>query len=125
MNAAAFTMSDTGFPVELARFVAFVGSRDLERAVTRVLKKLSDVSPSLRFLYGNRYFFHEQCESFVDSSTPFQLDTTNLNAVRAASLIAGVNRVRDRLSAAAVPRFRSVVLSGMKPDRDLRHLEHE
>jgi hypothetical protein len=124
MNTA-FTMPDTGFRIEFARFVDFVGPQNLREAISRVASKLARLSPALAQLYRDRYFFHQQCLSVADGPTPFQLDVSDIKAVRAATFIAGVNRIRHSLSAVAIPRFRSVILSGLKSDRDIRQLEHE
>ena len=120
-----FTMPSTSFPVEFARFVDFVGPQNLHEAVSRVASKLQRLSPPIRELYRDRYFFHQQCISITDGPNPFQLDVENVYALRAATFMAGVNRVRDSLSATARPRFRNVILGGLKPDRDIRQLEHE
>src|SRR6185295_8558400 len=124
MNTA-FTMADTSFPVEFTRFVDFVGAQELHEAINRVSAKLSLLTPSLRALYRDRYFFHQQCIIVADGPSPFHLDVSDINAMRAATFIAGINRIRTSLSAAAIPRFRSVILSGLKPNRDIRQLEHE
>ena len=120
-----FTMSDTRFPVEFATFVNFIGARELHEAISRVASRLQPLSTPIRALYRDRYFFHEQCISITDAPAPFQLDVSNVNAVRAASFIAGINRTRSCLSPVAVPRFRNVIIGGLRPDRDIRQLEHE
>jgi hypothetical protein len=118
-------MSNTGFPAEFAAFVNFIDGRELHEAISRVASKLEPLSSPVRALYSDRYFFHEYCISIADGPAPFQLDVSNKNAIRAASFIAGINRVKSRLSAAAIPRFRSVIIGGLRPDRDIRQLEHE
>src|SRR6202034_4152631 len=46
-------------------------------------------------------------------------------AVRSASFIAAVNRVRRSSSPRAQDRLREMVLDNLKPDRDARQIEHE
>jgi hypothetical protein len=120
-----FTMPDSGFPAEFAAFVDFIDGLELHEAVSRVASKLNPLSSPVRALYRDRYFFHEHCISITEGPTPFQLDVSNINAVRAASFIAGINRVRRRLSPVAIPRFRNVIVGCLRPDRDIRQLEHE
>jgi hypothetical protein len=124
MNTA-FTMRDTSFPVEFAQFVAFVGAENLMAAVSRVMSKFDTLSPAMRTLYRKRYFFHLQCLAFTDGAAPFRLDVSDHCAVRTATLIAGINRVRTYLPSKAHGRFRSVICGGLRPDRDIRQLEHE
>jgi hypothetical protein len=120
-----FALRNTEFSGEFARFVSFVGGDDLHEAVSRVFAKLQGLPASLRGLYDERYFFHIYCADIADGPRAFQLDPSDPKAVRVASLIAGINRMKDSLSASAVPRFRSAIVGLLRPDRDIRHLEHE
>src|ERR1700730_5824381 len=114
-----FTIDSSEFPREFASFVNFVGVDEWEKAFRKVMRKLSPLRTNVRALYGDRYFFHEQCIHFTDGPIPFQLDNSNPIAIRAASLIAGINRVRTKLSPVANVRFRKMCLDGLKPDRDI------
>ncbi|MEH2569008.1 hypothetical protein [Bradyrhizobium sp. AZCC 2289] len=64
-------------------------------------------------------------EQFTDGPQPFHLDTTVQRAVRAATFIAGVNRARIAMSDLAAVRLRKMILDNLKPDRDMRQIEHE
>jgi hypothetical protein len=120
-----FTLDSAMFASEFASFVNFLGAENLDNALARVGQKLSQLPKSARSLFGDRYFFHEQCIRIVHGSNPFQLDPTNFAAVRAASFIAGINRARTYLSPSANTRLRAMCLDNLKPDRDIRQLEHE
>jgi transcriptional regulator with XRE-family HTH domain len=120
-----YALVQSDFPREFAEFINFVGATNLDKAVRKVERKLEALSPSNRTLFGNRYFLHEQCVRFTEGSPAFQLDVTNRVAVRAASLISGINRVRRSLSPKAISRFQAMVLDNLKPDRDVRQIEHE
>jgi len=120
-----FTLVQSDFPRELAAFVDFVGAEVLTKALGKVIQKLESLSPKTRLLFSDRYFFHEQFIDFVDHSRPFRLDVSVSSAVRAASLVAGINRVKVSLSSAGADRLRSMVMDNLKPDRDMRQLEQE
>jgi transcriptional regulator with XRE-family HTH domain len=121
-----YSLVQSEFPREFAEFIDFVGASALDSVVRRVDQKLGSISPASRSLYGDRYFFHEQCVRFTDGPTPFQLDVSDLVAVRAASLIAGINRVKRTLSAEGASRLRAMVVDdNLQPDRDIRQIEHE
>jgi hypothetical protein len=120
-----FTLRDTDFATEFAKFVSFVGGAQLHEAISRALSKLDRLSPSVRALYQQRYFFHEYCVTISDGPAPFQLDISDANAIRVASFISGVNRMKNCLSSAGASRLRSTTLGALRPDRDLRPLEHE
>src|SRR5262249_2312663 len=120
-----FSLGHTSFPREFASFVDFVGVVNLNEAIGRVAAKLQQLSPSLRALYRDRYFLHDYCVDISDGPTAFQLDVSNPTAIRAASFIAGINRMRNCLSSAAAPKLRSAILGLLRPDRDIRRLEHE
>jgi hypothetical protein len=120
-----FTLGTSAFPMEFASFVDFVGAAEFDKALRKVTRKLSMLQPSIRALYGDRYFFQHQCLRFTDGPTSFQLEPSNPIAVRAASLIGGVNRMRAGLSAPANARFRKVCGDGLTPGRDIRQIEHE
>jgi hypothetical protein len=122
---AQFTISSSEIAREFGSFAHFVGAEELNQALTRVARKFASLRPSIRTLFGDRYFFHEQCIQFTDGPFPFQLDVANPLAVRAASLISGINRVRTKLSSPALVRFRETILGGLRPDRDIRQIEHE
>jgi hypothetical protein len=120
-----FGLLQSSFSREFAAFVDFVGGHAIDKAVQKVEKKLRQLRPETRSLFGDRFYFHEQFIAFTYSATPFRLDTTDFRAVRAASLIAGINRIRMSLSAAGAARLRSMVLDNLQPDRDVRQIEHE
>lgn len=120
-----FNFDSAGFAAEFAAFVAFIGMEDLQNALIKVDQKLGQLPSSVRRIYGDRYFFHEQCVKVSEGENPFQLDVTDFAAVRTASLIAGINRARVFLSASARARLRAMCLDNLKPSRDVRQLEHE
>jgi transcriptional regulator with XRE-family HTH domain len=123
--ADPFTLAQSEFPREFASFVDFVGADELQSALQRATTKLASLLSSTRRLYGDRYFFHEQFNRFAEGSAPFQLNISDPVAVRAASLIVGVNRIRSSLSATGASRFRKAMIGNLRPDRDMRQLEHE
>jgi hypothetical protein len=120
-----FTLESAMFASEFAGFVNFLGAENLDSAVSKVGQKLSQLPKSVRTLFGDRYFFHGQCVQIVHGPNPFRLDPTNFLAVRAATLVAGINRARAFLSPSARDRLRAMCLDNLKPDRDVRQLEHE
>jgi hypothetical protein len=120
-----FTLGSSDFPREFAKFVNFLGGDELTNELLKVMRKLSGLRPNFRKLYGDRYFFHEQCLRFTDGPMAFHLEASNPVAIRAASLIAGINRISEGLSPGANDRFRKMCLAGLKPDRDVRQIEHE
>lgn len=115
----------SAFQKEFAEFVGFVGGNDIDKAIRKVEQKLRPLPAEARNLFGGRFFFHEQFAAFATDPFAFQLDISDLRAVRAASLIAGVNRVRRVLSPAGAERLRSMLLDNLQPDRDIRQIEHE
>jgi hypothetical protein len=123
--ASNFTLRNTDFAAEFAKFVNFVGASELHETVSRVAVKLAPLTPPLLALYLDRYFFHIYCHTIVDDPAAFQLDASDANAVRVASFVAGINRMKACSSAIAASRFRSNILGSLRPDRDIRHLEHE
>jgi transcriptional regulator with XRE-family HTH domain len=128
-SADPFLLAQSEFPRQFAGFVNFIGAADLDAPLRKVTRKLERLLPSTRFLYGDRYFFHEQFLRFTDGTpdgmAPFQLDISDPVAVRAAQLIADINRVKTSLSARAASRLRQMVIGGLKPGCDIRQLEHE
>jgi hypothetical protein len=76
-------------------------------------------------VFGTRYFFHEQIEQFTDGPQPFYLNTSEQRAVRAATFIAATNRARATMSDLAAVRLRKMIIDNLKPDRDIRQIEHE
>lgn len=118
-----YSLGQSDFPKEFAEFIDFVGPSSLDKAVRRVERKLASLAASTRSIFGDRYYFHEQWVRFTENS--FQLDVFDPVAVRAASLIAGINRVRRLLASQATRRLRAMVLDNLKPDRDVRQIEHE
>jgi hypothetical protein len=122
---AAYTLSDRDFPREFSRFANFVGPAELQEAVNRVSTKLGPLPSSMLALYLDRYFFHTECIALSEGPNPFQLDVSDPNAVRFASFIAGVNRMKASLSASGASRFKRTILGMLRPDRDIRQLEHE
>ncbi len=123
--ADRFALVQSDFPRELAGFLDFVGSDILGKALQKVAEKLAALPPSARLLFGDRYFFHQQFIRLAEGSESFRLDISDSVAVRAASLIAGINRVKASLSSAGALRLRSMVIDNLKPDRDIRQLEQE
>jgi hypothetical protein len=123
--ARDFTLRNTEWAAEFARFANFVGPAELHEAVSRVASKLERFPPPIRALYLDRYFFHSYCLSIADGPSAFQLDVSDPHSVRVASFTAGVNRMRQSLSASGAARFRAVIQGLLRPDRDLRQLEHE
>jgi hypothetical protein len=122
---AELETNDFDFAAEFASFARYVGEQDLHRATRKVMHKLSLLDPAPRRLFGTRYFFHEQMEQFTDGPQPFYLDTSVQRAVRATTFIAGVNRARLATSDLAAVRLRKMILDNLKPDRDMRQIEHE
>jgi hypothetical protein len=117
--------NDFDFAAEFASFARYLGEQDLHKATRKVMHKLSMLDAAPRNLFGTRYFFHEQMEQFTDGPQPFHLDTSVQRAVRAATLIAGVNHARVAMSDVAAVRLRKMILDNLKPDRDVRQIEHE
>jgi hypothetical protein len=113
------------FPREFASFIDFVGADRIDKAVAKVARKLGALSESVGGLYGDRFYFHEQWQVFTDGPNAFHLDLRDLRAVRAATLIAGINKIRPTLSKKGADRLRSMVLDNLQPDRDVRQIEHE
>ena len=112
------------FPQEFVEFIDFVGAQALDREIRKIEQKLNALSHA-RHLYGDRYFFQEQCVRFTEDIPSFGLNISEPQAVRAASLIAGINRVKRLLSPAGASRFHSMIIDNLKVDRDMRQLEHE
>jgi hypothetical protein len=88
-----YALSQAEFPSEFADFIDFVGIEPLDKQTRTVEQRLSGLSPAVRAIYGDRYFFPLECRRFTWEVPTFGLDVTNSQAVRAASLIAGINRV--------------------------------
>jgi hypothetical protein len=116
-------MVQSDFPREFAEFIDFVGAQSLDKEIRKIEKRLGALSPGARTLYGDRYFFQEQCVRFTEDIPAFGLNLSDAIAVRTASLVGGINRVRRSLSPAGISRFRSMVIDNLK--RDMRQLEHE
>jgi transcriptional regulator with XRE-family HTH domain len=109
------------FPREFAEFIGFIGGDHIDKSVRKVGRKIG--SPEARLLFEDRFYFHEQCVRFAED--PVHLDVSDVLAVRAASLIGGINRLRRSLSSSGATRLRAMVLDNLKPDRDIRQIEHE
>lgn len=120
-----FTLGQSEFPREFARFIDFVGSNEMMDALRRADTKLASLLPQTRQLYGDRFYFHEQFIRFSEGPAPYQLDISDAVAVRSASLIAGVNRIKDSLSKSGASRLRKMIIGNLRPDRDIRQVEHE
>ena len=118
-----YALSQAEFPREFAEFINFVGAAPLDKEIRTVERRLQALKPTIRAIYGDRYFFHEECLRFTYDVPAFGLDIANPQAVRAASLIAGINRVSRLLSAKAADQFRTMVIGNL--GRDMRQLEHE
>jgi transcriptional regulator with XRE-family HTH domain len=113
------------FPREFVSFIDFLGADNIDKTLDKVRRKLHSLSPSVRTLFGDRFYFHDQWDRFTEAPNAFQVDLTDLRSTRAASLIAGVNRIRRALSLQGQARFRSMMLDNLQPDRDIRQIEHE
>jgi transcriptional regulator with XRE-family HTH domain len=118
-----FALSQAEFPREFAEFIDFVGAGLLDKEIRTVERRLQALKPSIRAIYGDRYFFQEECLRLTYDLPAFGLDIANPQAVRAASLIAGINRARRSLSAKGASRFRGMIIDNLS--RDIRQLEHE
>ncbi len=124
-TADPFLLAQSEFPRQLAGFVDFIGAADLDAALRKVTCKLEQLLPSTRVLYGDRYYFHEQFLRFTEGTAPFHLDISDSVAVRAARLIADINRVKVSLSEKGASRLRRMIIGGLKAGCDIRQLEHE
>lgn len=122
---AGLGANDFDFAAEFAEFAGYVGAQELFKATRKVMHKLSLLDPAPRKLFGTRYFFHEQIDEFTEGPCPFQLDASSPLAVRAATLIAGVNRAKVKMSDVAQVRLRRMIIDNLTPDRDIRQIEHE
>jgi hypothetical protein len=120
-----FTLGQSEFPREFGRFINFVGPNEMMDALRRTDTKLASLLPQTRQLYGDRSYFHEQLLRFSEGPAPHQLDISDAVAIRAASLIAGINRIQDSLSKSGASRLRKTIIGSLRPDRDIRQLEHE
>lgn len=118
------TSVPSAFARELATFIDFIGPAEIDKAVSKTRQKLDVLSPGVRQLHGDRFYFHEQWESLIAGSGAFGLDLCNLPAVRAATLIVAINRARDGLPQSGQDRLRSMVLENLQPARDVRRIEH-
>jgi len=118
-----YALSQAEFPREFTEFIDFVGAVPLDKETRKIELHLQVLKPAIRAIYGDRYFFQEQCQRFTYDVPAYGLDIANPQAVRAASLIAGVNRIRRSLSAKATDRFRAIVIGNL--GQDMRQLEHE
>jgi hypothetical protein len=104
-----YSLIQTDFPREFAEFIDFVGAQELDKEIRKIEKRFSGKDAKMRSLYRDRYFFQEQCIRFTEDIPSFGLNISNPIAVRAASLIAGVNHIRKLLSPNGASRFRSMV----------------
>jgi hypothetical protein len=120
-----FTLQDVHFNTELAKFLNFVGPNELIEALVRVDNKLASLEPSLRSLFDERYLIHRHLVEISNGPSPFRLTAGNKDAIRFASFVAGINRMTEHLPAQATSRLRSTILGLLRPDRDIRQLEHE
>jgi transcriptional regulator with XRE-family HTH domain len=111
------------FPREFAEFVGFIGGDHIDKAVRKVDRKMG--SPEARLLFRDRFYFHEQWVRLTQGPLPFHVDVSDVLAVRAASLIGGINRLKRSLSSSGATRLRGMVLDNLRPDRDIRQIEHE
>jgi transcriptional regulator with XRE-family HTH domain len=118
-------LSQAEFPREFAEFINFVGAEDLDKETRKVEKRLAALAPNIQALYGDRYFFQVQCLRFTYDVPAFALNIEDPQAVRSASLIAGINRVRRSLSEKGTHQLRSRVIDNLKLGRDMRQLENE
>lgn len=121
----ASTFLQSQFSAEFASFVNFIGAVDIDSAIARVRAKLSLLSPAVRDIYGDRCFFHEQWDAFTEGANAFRLDLEDLRAVRAATLIAAINKIKANLPQRASDRLRKTFIGLLRPDRDVRQIEHE
>jgi transcriptional regulator with XRE-family HTH domain len=118
-----YGMELSEFPRELAEFIGFIGGDNIDKAVQKVKWKIR--SPEAQQFFGDRFYFHEQWVRFTEGVLPFHLDVSDVLAVRAASLIGGINRARKSLSSSGAKKLRGMVLHNLKPIGDIRHIEHE
>ncbi|KAF2991540.1 hypothetical protein OGR47_09490 [Methylocystis sp. MJC1] len=118
-----YALSQSEFPREVAEFITFVGAATLDKKTRKIEQRLQALKPTIRAIYGDRYFFQEECLRFTYGIPAFSLDIANPQAVRAAALVAGINRISRSLSAKAADRFRSMIIDNL--GRDIRQLEHE
>ena len=54
------TLAQSDFPRELAQFIDLIGGSVIDKVLNKVSTKLQALSPGVRSLYGDRFFFHEQ-----------------------------------------------------------------
>ena len=117
-SADRYSLVQSDFPREFAEFIDFVGAHALDKEIRKIEQRfgagVTAAESSTRALYGDRYFFQEQCTRFTHDIPAFGLNISDPTAVRAASLIAGINRVRSfRFSNAGSPS--TVVCGGVGP----------
>ena len=85
-------------PREFAEFIDFVGAEPLDKQTRTVEQRLRGLkSPCARFM-ETAISFRWSAFGLPTRFGHFGLDVTNSQAVRAASLIAGINRVRGACS---------------------------
>ena len=77
-----YALSQAEFPREFAEFIDFVGATPLDKETRKVERRLRALKPTVRAIYGDRYFFQEQCLRFTYDVPGFGLDIANPQAVR-------------------------------------------
>jgi DNA-binding XRE family transcriptional regulator len=58
-------LTQSQFPREFAAFIDFLGGTDLDKILRKVHRKLDALSPSVRTLFGDRFYFHDQWDCFA------------------------------------------------------------
>ena len=89
--ADRYSLAQSDFPHEFAEFIDFVGAPELDNEIRKIEKRFCGKDANMRSLYRDRYFFQEQCIRFTENTPAFGLNISDPSAVRAASLIAGIN----------------------------------
>ena len=86
--ADPYSLVQADFPREFAQFIDFVGGQTLDNSIQKIDQKLCALSPETRSIFGDRYFFQEQCVRFqLVALFPFNWIFDPV-AVRATSLMA-------------------------------------
>src|SRR5208337_2012779 len=60
-----YALSQAEFPREFAEFIDFVGAGPLDKQTRTVERRLRELSPAVRAIYGDRYFFQQECLRFT------------------------------------------------------------
>jgi hypothetical protein len=117
------------YPIQIPGLVfwfnEFVGPANLENRIDRVERKLANIvalSPAVQ----RRFEFHRTYQKIlIESRSNLQADLGDLAVNRALSFISAVKEICMHSTPSEQNRWRSRILDGLKPDRDLRQLRHE